>query len=83
MKTRELSGDIEPWAQQIWSVLYKKETDVLSNARPTGRPRKTTVVGDRNIVRAVKKETSVRDMTNDSIVQGWTYHNPLLEEDSE
>ena len=50
-----------------WNVLKKKETaGVLSNRHRTGRPRKTTAVDDRNIVRAVKKnpKTSVSDITN-------------------
>ncbi len=39
----------------IWNVLRKKEaTGVLSNRPQTGRPRKTSAVADRNIVRAVK-----------------------------
>uniref|UniRef100_A0A0E9XQ99 Transposase Tc1-like domain-containing protein n=1 Tax=Anguilla anguilla TaxID=7936 RepID=A0A0E9XQ99_ANGAN len=50
-----------------WNVLKKKETaGVLSNRYRTGRPRKTTAVDDRNIVKAVKKnlKTSVSDITN-------------------
>lgn len=52
----------------IWNILKKKETTgVLSNRRRTGQPRKTTVVDDRNIVRAAKKnpKTSVSHITND------------------
>jgi len=52
----------------IWNALKKKETtEVQSNRRRTGRPRKTTVADDRSIVRAVKKtpKTSVSDITND------------------
>ena len=51
----------------IWNVLKKKETTgVLSNRRRTGRPRKTTAVDDRNIVRAVKKDpkTTVVGISN-------------------
>ena len=51
----------------IWNVLKKKETTgVLSNRRRTGRPRKTTAVDDRIIVRAVKKDpkTTVVDISN-------------------
>lgn len=50
----------------IWNVLKKKETTgVLSNKHRTGRPRVTTAVDDRNIVRAVKKnpKTTVTDIT--------------------
>ncbi len=41
----------------IWNVLKNRETtDVLSNRPRTGRPRKTSVVDDRNIVTDVKKD---------------------------
>eukprot|EP00064_Thunnus_orientalis_P000139 superscaffoldBa00000006_g139 len=52
----------------IWIVLKKKETTgVLNNRHRTGRPRKTTVVDDRNIARVAKKnpKTSVSHITND------------------
>ncbi len=51
----------------IWNVLEKKEaTGVLSNINQTGRPRKTTAVDDRNIVRAVRKDpkTTVSEISN-------------------
>lgn len=66
--TRAIGQTLGIASTTIWNVLKKKETTgVLSNRRPTGRPRKTTVVDDRNIVRAVKKtpKTSVSDITND------------------
>lgn len=66
--TRAIGQTLGIASTTIWKVLKKKETTgVLSNRRPTGRPRKTTVVDDRNIVRAVKKtpKTSVSDITND------------------
>lgn len=50
----------------IWNVLKKKKTTgVLSNKHRTGRPRVTTAIDDRNIVRAVKKnpKTTVTDIT--------------------
>ena len=41
----------------IWNVLRKKETSgILSNRPRKGRPRKTSAVDYRNIVRAVKKD---------------------------
>ena len=74
MKLREDGKSIRAIAQilaiastTIWNVLKKKETTgVLSNRRRTGRPRKTTAVDDRNIVRAVKKDpkTTVVDISN-------------------
>lgn len=66
--TRAIGQTLGIASTTIWNVLKKKETTgVLSNRRPTGRPRKTTVVDDRNIVRAVKKtpKTSVSDISND------------------
>lgn len=51
----------------IWNVLRKKEaTGVLSNRHRTGRPRKTTAVDDRNIVRAFRKDpkTTVSEISN-------------------
>lgn len=49
----------------IWNVQKKKTTGVLSNRYRTGRPRKTTAVDVRNIVRAVRKKTqNNRDITN-------------------
>ncbi|MCJ8740406.1 hypothetical protein PDJAM_G00058690 [Pangasius djambal] len=51
----------------IWNVLKKQATTgVLTTRHRTGRPRKTTAVDDRNIVRAVKKnpQTTVSDITN-------------------
>lgn len=49
----------------IWNVQKKKTTGVLSNRYRTGRPRKTTTVDVRNIVRAVrKKPQNNRDITN-------------------
>jgi len=49
----------------IWNVLKKKETTGVLR-RQTGRPRKTSAVDDRNIVRAVKKDpkTTVSDISN-------------------
>ena len=51
----------------ICNVLKKKETtDVLNDRHGTGRPRKTSTVDDRNIVRAVKKDpkTTVSNISN-------------------
>lgn len=50
----------------IWNVQKKKKTTGgLSNRYRTGRPRKTTTVDVRNIVRAVrKKPQNNRDITN-------------------
>ena len=74
MKLREDGKPIRAIAQilaiastTIWNVPKKKETTgVLSNRRRTGRPRKTTAVDDRIIVRAVKKDpkTTVVDISN-------------------
>ena len=74
VKLREYGKSIRAIAQILaiasttnWNVLKKKETTgVLSNRRRTGRPRKTTAVDDRIIVRAVKKDpkTTVVDISN-------------------
>ncbi|KAF0047695.1 hypothetical protein F2P81_001328 [Scophthalmus maximus] len=74
VKLREDGKSIRAIAQTLaitstttWNVLKKKETTgVLSNRRRTGTPRKTTAVDDRNIVRAVKKDskTAVGDISN-------------------
>jgi hypothetical protein len=71
--TRAIGQTLGIASTTIWNVLKKKETiGVLSNRRRTGRPRKTTVVDDRNIVRAVKTtpKTSVSDITNDLRCKG-------------
>ena len=44
----------------IWNVLNKKKTTGVRNRCRTGWPRKTTVVDDRNIVRAVKKNSKTK-----------------------
>lgn len=57
----------------VWNILKKQETTgVLTNAHRTGRPRKTTAVDDRIIVRAVKKnpQTTVTDITNNLHLAG-------------
>ena len=51
----------------IWNVLRKKETSgILSNRPRKGRPRKTSAVDNRNIVRAVKEDpkTTVSNISN-------------------
>lgn len=73
LKLREEGKSIRAIAQTlgiasttIWNIMKKKETTgVLSNRHRTGRPRVTTAVDDRNIVRAVKKhpKTTVPDIT--------------------
>ena len=70
----EKSGNHQCHCTSIGDSLYnnsecpEKEIKccILSNRHQTGRPRKTTAVDDRNIVRAVKKnpKTSVSDITN-------------------
>ena len=72
----------------IWNVLKKKETTgVLSNRCQTGQPRKTTLVDDRNIVRAAKKtpKTSVSHITNNLHSAGMkiSQSTPQFKEDSE
>ena len=69
-----------------WKVLIKKETaDVLSNRHGTGRPRKTTAVDERNIVRYVKKTPTHQSVTLKTISTGqvWRYLNEPFEEDLE
>ncbi len=74
LKLREDGKSIRAIAQTLiiarttsLNVLKKTETSgVLNNRRRSGRPRKTSAVDDRNIVRAVKKnpKTTVSDITN-------------------
>lgn len=57
----------------VWNILKKQETTgVLTTRHRTGRPRKTTAVDDRNIVRAVKKnpQITVSNITNNLHLAG-------------
>lgn len=53
-------------AQQFGMYWKRNTTGILSNGHGTGRPRKTTAVDNRNIVKAVKKnpKTLLSDITN-------------------
>ena len=70
-----------------WNILKIKETaGVLSNRHWTGRPKKTTAVDDRNIVRAVKKSSKTSCLWHDKQSppgQGWRYLHQLFDEDLE
>lgn len=59
----------------------KETTGVLSNCHWTCRSRGKIAVDDRNLVRAVMKNTNQHSVTSAraSTVQRWSFHNPTFE----
>lgn len=70
---RAISQELGIANTTVWNVLKKYETTgLLTTRHRTGRPRKTSAVDDRNIVRAVKKnpQTTVSSITNNLMRAG-------------
>lgn len=70
---RAISQELGIANTTVWNVLKKHETTgLLTTRHRTGRPRKTSAVDDRKIVRAVKKnpQTTVSSITNSLLLAG-------------